>query len=165
MKRVVIYNSGTGFTEKYAKWIAEELGCDARPLKNQKAEELREYDEVIYGGWIMAGKITGYDKICKWNLKKVVVFGCGMTTASEEYVKKLAGDNQIDPELLFYFEGGYAPEKVGFFQKHLLNMIKKSLEKKQDKTEDELHTLETFAGADRTDRTYIEPLVRKLKNA
>ena len=33
MNRIVVYTSKTGFTEKYAKWIAEELQCEAVSLK------------------------------------------------------------------------------------------------------------------------------------
>ena len=28
MKSVVVYSSITGFTKKYAEWIAEDLGCE-----------------------------------------------------------------------------------------------------------------------------------------
>ena len=31
-----------------------------------------------------------------------------------------------------YFEGGYAPERLGFFKRLLMNMIKKSIEKKEE---------------------------------
>ena len=41
----------------------------------------------------------------------------------------------------------------------LLNMIKKSLEKKENKTPEELHTLETFKGADNTNKEAIGELV------
>lgn len=41
----------------------------------------------------------------------------------------------------------------------MVNMVKKSLEKKADKTEDDLHTLETFKGADNTRKEAIEDLV------
>ena len=34
MKRIVIYQSGTGFTAKYAGWIAENLGCEAKEYKS-----------------------------------------------------------------------------------------------------------------------------------
>ena len=39
-------------------------------------------------------------------------------------------------------------------------MIKKSIEKKENKTADELHMLETFKGADNTDKEAIEDLVK-----
>lgn len=33
MKRLVVYQSATGFTEKYATWIAEKLSCEAKELR------------------------------------------------------------------------------------------------------------------------------------
>ena len=51
------------------------------------------------------------------------------------------------------------PQKLGVVKKMMVNMVKKSLEKKADKTEDDLHTLETFKGADNTRKEAIEDLV------
>lgn len=161
MKKVVIYQSGTGFTAKYAGWIAERLGCEAKEYKSMSSEELTDYDLVIYGGWILGGMVFGYDKIKKLNLKNVIVFGVGMTVPSEELAVKIAEQNQIPRERFYYYEGGYAPQKVGFMKRMLMNMIKKSLEKKKNKTADEMHTLETFKGADNTNKEAIEDLVAR----
>ena len=84
MKKVVIYQSGTGFTAKYAGWIAEDLGCEAKELKNVNVNELTGYDMVIYGGWIMANNVVGYDKIKTLNLKNPVIFGVGMSGDSSK---------------------------------------------------------------------------------
>lgn len=159
MKKVVIYQSGTGFTAKYAGWIAEKLGCEAKEYKTVKPNELTGYDLVVYGGWIMGGMVVGYDKVKALNLKNVVVFGVGMTVPSDEVAAKIAEQNQISKERFFYFEGGYNPQKLGVVKKMMVNMVKKSLEKKADKTEDDLHTLETFKGADNTRKEAIEDLV------
>lgn len=159
MKKVVVYQSGTGFTAKYAGWIAERLGCEAKEYKSVNANELTGFDMVIYGGWIMGGMVAGYDKIKALNLKNVVVFGVGMTVPSDEVAEKIAEQNQISRDRFFYYEGGYAPQKLGFMKKMMMNMIKKSLEKKENKTADELHTLETFKGADNTSKEAIEELV------
>lgn len=159
MKKVVIYQSGTGFTAKYAGWIAERLGCEAKEYKSVNPNELTSYDLVVYGGWIMGGMVVGYDKIKGLNLKNVVVFGVGMTVPSDEVAGKIAEQNQIPRERFFYFEGGYNPQKLGVMKKMMVNMVKKSLEKKADKTADELHTLETFKGADNTRKEAIEDLV------
>ena len=159
MKKVVIYQSGTGFTAKYAGWIAEKLGCEAKEYKSVNPNELTSYDLVVYGGWIMGGMVVGYDKIKALNLKNVVVFGVGMTVPSDEVAGKIAEQNQISRERFFYFEGGYNPQKLGVVKKMMVNMVKKSLEKKADKTEDDLHTLETFKGADNTRKEAIEDLV------
>ena len=161
MKKVVIYQSGTGFTARYAGWIAERLGCEAKEYKSMSSKELTDYDLVIYGGWILGGMVFGYDKIKKLNLKNVIVFGVGMTVPSEELAVKIAEQNQIPREQFYYYEGGYAPQKVGFMKRMMMNMIKKSLEKKKNKTADEMHTLETFKGADNTNKEAIGDLVAR----
>ena len=124
-----------------------------------KANELAAYDTVVYGGWIMANMVYGYDKIKALKLKNVIVFGVGMSIPSEEVAAKIAVQNEIKQENLFYFEGGYDPKKVGFLKKMMMNMIKKSIEQKIDKTEDDIHMLETFKGADCTNRESIKPLI------
>lgn len=160
MKRIVVYQSSTGFTAKYASWIAEELGCEVKEYKKMKAEDLISYDMVIYGGWIMGNMVFGYDKIKALNLKNLVVFGVGMSVSNEEIEKRIAEQNTISPECFFYFEGGYNPKKLGFLKKMMMNMIKKSIEQKVDKTSEDIHMLETFQGADNTNWEYIKPLVQ-----
>ena len=159
MKKVVVYQSGTGFTAKYAGWIAERLGCEAKEYKSVNANELTGYDMVIYGGWIMGGMVVGFDKIKGLNLKNVVVFGVGMTIPSDEIAEKISAQNQIPRDRFFYYEGGYDPKKLGVVKKMMVNMVKKSVEKKENKTADDLHTLETFKGADRTNKEAIRELV------
>lgn len=56
MKAIVIYNSKTGFTEKYAKWIAEALQCQSISIR-EKLPDLSEYDRIIFGSNVKAGKI------------------------------------------------------------------------------------------------------------
>ena len=159
MNRIVVYQSGTGFTAKYAEWIAHELGCEAKKYKSVKTKELQSYDQVIYGGWIMGGLVYGYNKIKELNLSNLVVFGVGMAVSRAELADQLADQNGIPRERFFYYEGGYNPSKVGFMKKLLMNMVKKQLEKKEDKTDDELHMLKTFEGADHTNRKAIKELV------
>lgn len=163
MKKIVVYQSSTGFTAKYANWIAKELGCEVKEYKKVKKDELKGYDLVIYGGWIMANMVYGYDKIRALNLKNLVVFGVGMSVPSEKVTTTIAEQNQIPSEHFFYFEGGYNPKKVGFVKKIMMNMIKKSIEQKAEKSEEDLYMLETFKGADNTNREAIKPLVEYCK--
>lgn len=160
MKRIVVYQSGTGFTAKYADWIAKELECEVIELKKIKVSELPQYDTVIYGGYIMANMVSGYNKIKTMSLQNAVVFGVGMTVPSEEVEKKLAEQNEIPQERFFYFEGGYNPKRLGFLKRMMMNMIKKSIEQKEEKTKEDIHMLETFQGADNTNRESIIPLVQ-----
>ena len=163
MKRIVIYQSGTGFTAKYAGWIAEDLGCEAKEYKSVSMNELSGYDMVIYGGWIMGGMVVGFDKIKGLNLNNVVVFGVGMSISSEEVIENIATQNQIPRDKCFYFEGGYNPQKLGFMKKMMVNMVIKSVEKKEEKTEADLHMLKTAKGADNTNREAIKELVEYCK--
>lgn len=163
MKRIVVYQSCTGFTAKYAGWISEELGCEAKEYKSIKPSELTEYDMVIYGGWIMANMVSGYDKIKTLNLKNLVVFGVGMSVSNDETAGKIAEQNQMPKERFYYFEGGYAPQKLGFIKKIVMNMIKKSLQKKEEKTPADIHMLKTFEGEDNTNREAIKGLVEQCK--
>ena len=61
MKSIIIYSSQTGFTKRYAEWLAQELEADVITIaeeKKQGNEYFDEADEIIYGGWAMGGKIN-----------------------------------------------------------------------------------------------------------
>lgn len=50
MKIVVIYQSKTGFTKKYAEWIAKTLSADIFEAEKVNIHILETYDTIIYGG-------------------------------------------------------------------------------------------------------------------
>ena len=58
MKTIIIYNSQTGFTKRYAQWIAEAAGADCLALSDAKKKDLTAYEAIIYGGWACAGSIS-----------------------------------------------------------------------------------------------------------
>lgn len=159
MKRIVVYESGTGFTAQYAAWIAEELQCESVALKNTKAINPADYDQVIFGGWMCAGKVMGYDKFVKLNAKNVVLFAVGMAPSVASVAEKIVKENGFDAERFFYFEGGYRPEKVNVIMRTMMKMLKKSIEKKAEKTEEDLYIIKNFHGADNAKKEAIQPLV------
>jgi len=159
MKRIVLFESGTGFTAQYAAWIAEELQCESVALKNAKNVNLSDYDQVIFGGWMCAGKVMGYDKFVKLNAKNVVLFTVGMAPSVPSVAVKIVKENGFDAENFFYFEGGYRPEKVNFIMRAMMKMLKKSIEKKPKKTEEDLYIIKTFNGADNAKKEAVLPLV------
>ena len=57
MKSIVVYESRYGSTEKYAKWIGEELNCKVAKISDTTTKDLLKYDNIIFGGWLHAGKI------------------------------------------------------------------------------------------------------------
>lgn len=168
MKAVVIYNSKTGFTEAYARWLAEALQCEAVPFNKRGALRLTDYDAVLYGGGLCAGMIRG----AGWFKKaigplqhtKKVVFAVGLTPADAPEAAGYLRQN-FDPAAYpdvrtFYLPGGLCYEKTGFFARNLLGMLRGSLQKKPDKTPAEEAMLSALsASCDLTSPTYIRPIL------
>ena len=135
MKILVTYKSKTGFTKKYAEWIAEELGCEAKDIKTITPKNVAEYDLVIHGGWILGGIINGYSKINSFNPKRLIVFGVGFTPKAKVDFKKMAEENKLGDTPLYYFEGGTNPSKMGFVGRKIVEMVTKEKVIYQDNTD------------------------------
>lgn len=140
----VIYTSKTGFTEKYAKWIAQEMQCEAIPLKKALSRPLKEYDLLIYGGGLTAGMVNGLNKIKnreELKGKRLILFAVGAMPHVPAAVQKVKEDNLAKWERrdvpFFYLEGGIDYDALGFFKKGILKSIYRLLAKKSDKTEEE----------------------------
>lgn len=163
MRRIVVYTSSTGFTKKYANWIAEALRCEAKSFKDVSKDEIQEADTVIYGGWIMGNTIVGLDKARKLCSDKLVVFAVGSSPAGEEIIEAIKKQNNIGEMPCFYMEGGFAFDKLGFMKKMMLNMVKKAVTKKENKTEQDLFMEKALGNSfDHSNKKYIQPLVNKV---
>lgn len=91
-KRIVVYKSSTGFTKKYAEWIAEELKCPLADYRTVTAEMLSGYEVVVFGSRAHAGMIDGYKKarelFQKSGAGKIVLFVTGATpNAAEDMIR------------------------------------------------------------------------------
>ncbi len=158
MKKIVIYKSKTGFSQKYAEWIAQALECDAVELKDISAKNLQNYDIIIYD----MKKVKSLH--AQLPSKKWVLFANGMTPAEtqgnyENLVKtNLSGGMENVP--FFYFQSGLNYEKMGSMSRKMLSMVGSMLAKKEDKTEEEAELARKFgSSSDESDVKYIEPLV------
>lgn len=123
MKTIVIYSSETGFTQRYAQWIAEELNCDAVSWKEISQDKIKEYDRMIYGGSLVAAHIAHWNKVSSFKPNHTIVFAVGMTPESEEYKQEVKKVNELSEIPFYYFRGGVAYEKLGFFKRNLLKKI------------------------------------------
>ena len=56
MRGIILYRSTYGTTEQYARWLAEETGLPAIPLREVKKKQLRSAGCVIIGCPIHAGR-------------------------------------------------------------------------------------------------------------
>lgn len=170
MKTVVIYNSQTGFTKRYAEWIAEESGADCFELKEAKKKNLDEYDAIVYGGWACAGSISkiGWFKgnINKWADKKLIVFCVGGSPEDnpdiDAFLKNAFKDseNKVD---VFYCQGGFNYEKMSVSSKVMMKMFTNMLKSKKDKTPEEENMIKMISSSyDISDKKYIKPILECL---
>ena len=176
MKTIVIYTSTTGFTKKYAEWIAEDLGADlveARRLRlglrlGLRPEKLQDYDTIIYGGSLHAVGIRGI-KALKKNFarlegKRVIVFATGATPSRADVPAEVINAN-FSPEereriRFFYLRGGFDYSKLGLVDKLLMNLLKLKLARKKEKTPDERGMLAAYSKpVDFAKRDHIKGLV------
>lgn len=160
MNSIVIYQSSTGFTKQYAKWIAEELNCRAISIKEMTEGDITGSDTVIFGGWIMGNVIVGYDKIKDKGIQNLIVFAVGASLDSDKMRETIIKENHLGELPFFYLPGGMQFDKLNFFVRFMLKQIKKSIAKKAEKSEQDSY-MERVLGTnfDISDRKYIQQLI------
>ena len=134
MQTLVLYTSNTGSAKRYAEDIASSLGADVMPLKKFIWKNIDEYSLVIYGGWIMGGKIKGVDDFLSHydslEGKNVIIFSTGMVIPSKEGRDVIINANILDIYHVRYYQlrGNFDINKLGFFQKAMIKMYMKQIE-------------------------------------
>ena len=120
---VILYQSNTGFTQKYAQMLARaeklrccEQGTGPQPLAGE---------EVFYMGPLMAGHITGLDQAMK-RYKVKGICGVGMSPPGEQVLSTMARTNYTNNLPVFYLQGGWAPKKVSWLKRRMVGMATRS---------------------------------------
>ncbi len=171
MKTIVIYNSQTGFTKRYAEWIAEKSGADCLELSVAKKKSMDEYDAIIFGSWACAGSISkiGWFKgnINKWEGKKLIVFCVGGSPLDnpdiEPALAKMFTEEEHKKVSVFYCPGGFNYDKMSATSKLMMKMFIKTLKAKKDKTEEEEYMIKMISSSyDISNIKYIEPILECL---
>lgn len=172
MKTVIIYNSQTGFTKRYAGWIAEAAGADCLELTAAKKKNLDAYEAIVFGGWACAGSISklGWLKnnAGKWTGKKLIVFCVGGSPIDNPEIEQFLKRNLREPEFrnvnAFYCPGGFNYEKMSAPSRLMMKMFIKTLQAKKDKTEAEQVMVKMISSSyNISDKKYIEPILQCLE--
>ncbi|WP_303834181.1 flavodoxin domain-containing protein [Ruminococcus flavefaciens] len=170
MRTIIVYSSQTGFTKKYAEWLAEKLGAEIMTFKDAHKKDDKyfdQYDAIIYGGWVAVEKIHKADwftsRIDKWHGKKLAMFCVGASPARYSGVDNLLNKSLTDEQKkfakVFYCEGGLNYEKMSLSSKMLMKTFAAMLNSKKDKTPDEIAMAEHVSkSGDYTDKKFIEPI-------
>lgn len=165
-KTIVLYRSKTGFSQRYAEWIAEDLACECRPITGIQPDDLKDYGMVIYGAGVYAGMIKGAGKIKNWIGKSPektwVVFATGASPHDEAYEELLFKTNfrkgESRPAHFYYYLAGINYERMGFFNRVLMKFFSSMSAKKEGTTQPSKP-----ASVDLANRVYIEELLSYVR--
>ena len=172
MKIIVIYNSQTGFTKRYAEWIAEATKADCLELSAAKKKDLTTYEAIIFGSWACAGSISKISwfkgNIDKWADKKLIAFCVGGSPIDnseiEQALKQIFNESALEKVNVFYCPGGFNYDKMSASSKLMMKMFIKMLKAKKDKTEAEQEMVKMISQSyDISDKKYIQPILECLK--
>ena len=173
MNTVVVYKSISGFTKKYAEWIAQELRADLLAAKMIDIEILLKYDNIIYGGSLHASGISGVN-IIKNNLdklrnKNIIIFTTGASPSKESTISEVKNNNfSIEEQKqiqFYYFRGGFDFNKLNFINKIIMTLFKWKIQLKRDKTSDEKGMLASYSNpVDFTKKENIKELLKYVRS-
>ena len=172
MKTLVVYTSQTGFTKRYAEWVAEKAKADIFDLKDVQKKDtafFEAYDAIIYGGWCMAGKVVKVnwflDKASGLKNKKLAIIAVG-ASPNENPEVDVAMNNLLTEEQkqyikVFYCQGGINYDKMKLPSKLAMKMFANSLKKSKDPKQREQGEFIDHS-YDVSDIKFIEPIIAFL---
>ena len=172
MGTIVVYRSISGFTKKYAGWIAEELGAPCVELGDFSGKAVADGDVLVFGGSLHAVGINGYRKFSRLvagrKLKQLVVFAVGATPHRadvEEVIRagNFPGDDGKDIRL-FYLRGGFDYGRLDWPNRLLMKLLKARLRLRKQRGPDEEGMLKAYdRPLDVTKKENVAELVADVK--
>jgi menaquinone-dependent protoporphyrinogen IX oxidase len=171
MKTIVVYRSITGFTKKYAQWIADELEADLFDCREIAPGVLCKYDLFIFGSSIHNNRIKDINFFMRHIAvligKRKIIFVTGGSEVREGIAEEILASNFSEEQQkqfqLFYFRGGFDYGKLGIKDKTIMILKKWRLrikKRKEDLTSDEKDLLSAYANpADGTKKDNIRILI------
>lgn len=170
MKILVTYKSVTGFTKHYAELIARQVNCTLLDFKGASEKAMSEFDVVVYGARVHAGKISGLSKakemFAKSGAKKLIVFATGATpAAAAEEIEKVHNANISPSENIpfFYMQSGLRYEKMPLGDRMIMKAAASMMSKKNDKSDVETGFEQAIKSSyDMSSDEFVQPLVKYL---
>ncbi len=165
MKGIVLYKSKYGNTKQYAQWIAEDLGFEIRDFSQFKRNEIDNYEQIIFGSGVYMGKMNKLKKALKlFSNKPITIFACAGNAGVEKEIQDIKNNNFKPEELafhhFFYLPGGVDFSKIKGLMKVMINLVRKMLEKKKNKTYDDEQILKGFTEpSNYVDKKHIKSIV------
>lgn len=180
MSYAVVYQTKHGSARRYATWLAEDLGCEARDLTQTSDDQLLASDAIVLAGGNYYGSILGSKRLARLMQahpeKRYAVVFVGATPMPREY-GGVSGHERMFyhnfprekfPHLVWtYCIGGYDPAVqspldrlvLGLYAEMLPLRARREPEKPFLAMRDDLRR-----GFDRADRAHLAPLAAYLKD-
>lgn len=141
----IVYCSRTGYTREYAQLLGRAERLRVYSLEEAK-NQLEPGGQVFFFGPLAAGTITGL-KEARRRFDVLGACGVGMSPPSPQVLETLVRRNETGELPLFYLQGGWAPDRVGWFHRHAVQLVTRSLrrqleEKGEGRTPEEQVQLE-----------------------
>jgi len=149
--------------------IAKQLGCECKDLNEMKKKDLLTYDKVVFGAGVYINKLNKIQKVLTlFKNKPITIFSCGGSINNLAYENEVMHKNLTEEQLkfhkYFYLPGGLDMNQITGIMKFFMNILKKMLEKKENKTEEDLGFLSAFTNpSDYVDEVHILPLIDFIK--
>ncbi len=177
MRTAVIYCSQTGFTKKYADWLAEDIGCKAVPYSERNSVALDDVGILVFCSWFHAASIKG----AKWLKKemrghpslRVIVLATGATpmpcemwpeSEIEEAFRRTFPESEYPDLPHFYCHGGFDYDRLGAPDKIAMRMFFKANAKAADSDPKAAEMLRVMKdGFDGTKREYLKPVLACIR--
>lgn len=149
MIKAIVYNSDTGFTQRYAELISEKTGVECMNYKTA-VKTLNISDEIVYMGNVVAGRISNFVPAnTRFTVKAVCA--CGVSPATDEYINNLKVTNMTDPRPLYFLRGGINTAKLKGLKKMMIKAVIKD-------------TPELHDGCDFFSEESAEPVIEFIKS-
>lgn len=162
MISAILYSSNSGFTAEYAKILADATGLPCNDLSQMHNPQPQE--EVIYFGWVMAGRCVGVQKamsLC--NVRAIVQVG--MAPGSDKLSEALRETAKIPDDVkIFTLQGGFDIQRLHGPMKWIMvakcRQIAKMLSEKGQLTADEQLTYDMATkGASAVSKENLQPVL------
>lgn len=123
--RIILYQSSTGTTERYAKLLAERTGLPCQSLEKSTAPADAE---VIFLGWLMGDSLQGLQSVKARYANLVAVGAVGLFSMSKPRAELEAKIAAGAP--LFLLPGSFDPHRIKGMTRMLIGMTLKALKSK-----------------------------------
>lgn len=169
---IILYNSKTGFTRRYAELAARELDCAVFPLADAPSS-LSQYRAVAFGSRLHAGTVDGWKKAQKLlearGAKRLALFATGAMPCQALAQIQTVWEQNLTPEEReriphFYLQGGLCYEKMGGVDRAMMKFAAWAMSRKRNKTSEDQAFLEAISHSyDSFDPACAQPLLDCLR--